>query len=969
MRNRPLILISLFLGLMLLALLLVERSPSYATGLQTTTVQGLVLLPNSDPAFDARVWIAPQDAEGQIDYSRLLSTTSGQLGEFAFTNVPVGVYALDISPFSVATALWYTRVITITAAPLNLGNITLPAAPKRIEGSVQRASVPLVGEHIWAYNAGIGRWVEAHTDTNGRFELGVSGGAWSVEVEQAPGANWMFVERPARVQFAEDNSAETASIVLTVQSTNGAIEGRLLDPNGAPLLPPSYPIGGINPAAVVSVYNAGGPGWNWDNLGSTGAFTIPVVAGRYFVAPWLDATVYPDYAVPPLPVQRVNPNQPVDLGDIRVLRRNAEIAGTVRAPDNAQISGAEVFAYQFDGDETASATTDGAGAYRLKVTPGEWIVDVAPPFGSAYLNRGDSAQEITAIADTTVPLDFTLAPAALRITGAVVDQQGLPITDLFAWAYVRSADSSALISVEPVWFGTFSIMAPAGDLRVGLLLPSGSRYSFLNEVDPAAIGQARADGQLALETRSVRLALARNDVRLQGTLRDQNGHPVADISGEALAAPIAAPTNWQAVNLNSDGSFALDLAAGLWYLSYDLDTDQYLANPPAPILITAASGQTITQDLVTRRLDGALTGQLLDENDQPVPDALIWVEGATIGELFTSTDDEGIFTFAVPLNAGDAPATYTLGTSFVCTDGGSCLLNIDPQTVTATLRTLLGAGGAGPQSISIGLRARSGAQVRVSGAVSSVTSGVRVTARPNGGTAGSDSTGANGAYSLTFSVASVSATSVSGSISGSGGGFYASSSFSLGLSAAQINAALQAGEPIQVTGPTLELRKVVEPPRTETHTFAAAQGWSYTMPDGMQIQIPPAATPTATTVRVVIAPTFDLPFTAAYEAATFYGYNISLFDAANGRPINELNTPALITLRYDQRHLELRNTRETAIVPANVTGGAWQPATSYVQTTATNRITFQTRMLGTWALARPQTAQPEYSAYLTFIQR
>ncbi len=51
------------------------------------------------------------------------------------------------------------------------------------------------------------------------------------------------------------------------------------------------------------------------------------------------------------------------------------------------------------------------------------------------------------------------------------------------------------------------------------------------------------------------------------------------MSGVVEASPASANSTWQWANLNpSTGAFELSLTAGDWYLSYDLDGDQYSSN-------------------------------------------------------------------------------------------------------------------------------------------------------------------------------------------------------------------------------------------------------------------------------------------------------------------------------------------------------------------------------------------------------
>jgi hypothetical protein len=153
-------------------------------------------------------------------------------------------------------------------------------------------------------------------------------------------------------------------------------------------------------------------------------------------------------------------------------------------------------------------------------------------------------------------------------------------------------------------------------------------------------------------------------------------------------------------------------------------------------------------------------------------------------------------------------------------------------------------------------------------------------------------------------------------------------------------------------------------PKSHTEVFNVADGWSYTLTDGSQIQIPANAVPLddgETQVRVVIEPTPFLEPGSLYDPAIYYGYTITLFQAQSDKQVTQpLKADALLTLRYDEGVLAQHYANESQISPASFSAGLWQPAGRFVVNTAANKVTVQTRTLGTWALVRSHIAGLSY---------
>jgi hypothetical protein len=355
-----------------------------------------------------------------------------------------------------------------------------------------------------------------------------------------------------------------------------------------------------------------------------------------------------------------------------------------------------------------------------------------------------------------------------------------------------------------------------------------------------------------------------------------------------------------------------------------------------------------------------------------LPGAYVWVRGTNF-EQYTLTDNAGNFQVYVPLHDSAGIARYTVGTAFACDAGSACRLDAVPQTLDAAARTALGALGIAPQGISLNAQ-RNGSVVTLSGKVTDKNkqAAPRVHVSfvvPNVGPTGEDDADSNGIYSMDVTFGD-NQKRVRYNIKA---GYVSGRTYTpvdqvllkqLEVPARSMSAGVQGQAAIPVAGPDLELGEPVTLPEGGTFLFNVADGWSYTLSDGSQIQIPASAVKVSsdeTQVRAVVEPAPLLPPTALYDQATFYGYTITLYEASSGKEITQpLLADALLTLRYDENVLTRRRTPESHIRPASFSSNIWQPTDKFVVNTAANKVTVQTRTLGSWALVRPQISSEIY---------
>jgi len=594
--------------------------------------------------------------------------------------------------------------------------------------------------------------------------------------------------------------------------------------------------------------------------------------------------------------------------------------------------------------------------------------------------ESDTTQQVTTSAAAPTDVSFTLTKAANTLVGSFVEEgkPGSPLKDVRGWAYARDPVTEEYVAWDYVNGGSFALNVPAGNLRVGVQLASGSTYSFLAETDVSsanaftpftleAMVQAPFEQQVVVAPNTagnpaanldVVLTLGVNNAVITGKLRDTAGNILTNVPVDVSLTPASAGAAWQWADVDeSTGTFTLPVRAGTWYLSADVDDDEQPFSVPynEPIAVTVAAGGTATQDLVLQRLDGVIQGKVTD-NGTALSDQLVWVSN----DFFTAsvlTDASGDFNIPVPLtNPDGTAASYTLGSDFTCESLSACFVDIEPILVTPS--SLAATAGDELQQSFKNLRAtrtNGGATLTgrlVDGNGKAIVNATVKAGVINGSTSiGNDTTKAKGQFSLLLGGA------------GPFTGKLVVGDEDVDVDIGRVTAKLLAGE--LSADQTIELPpQVIDPfkglPGGLVAEFDQANGWSATLPDGTRVEIAPSSVPLAnddaTRVRISVNPTINIFPTSQFAEANWYGYDIELVAVASNRRISEdLLSPARITLRYDASDYLLRNLNEAHLRPARLLDERWDPAESFIHEPLMNRVTLQTKQLGTWALVQERS--------------
>jgi hypothetical protein len=227
-------------------------------GNSTTTLQGVQLFVQSSST--SQVVIANSDSDGGFD----VPVTSAS------------DWNLDVSSFS-ANALGYLTPASDPVGNTTVGsvsfNIPLTTATALLSGTVTNKGAPVSGVTLDAspVNGG-GPYIQATTDTNGNFTLGVVGGNWSLTLDQGSAAALNLVGI-SLTENITDNST-IAGLAFTVKTATASIKGSVLDAANQPF-------------TFVNVYataNIGGVLYDAaTQTDASGNYTFPVANGSWQV--------------------------------------------------------------------------------------------------------------------------------------------------------------------------------------------------------------------------------------------------------------------------------------------------------------------------------------------------------------------------------------------------------------------------------------------------------------------------------------------------------------------------------------------------------------------------------------------------------------------------------------------------------------------------------------------------------------
>ncbi len=915
-------------------------SPPLTLTLRQADLDGMVVDDRGRPVWDALVVLVRDSLTSAVASGSDLPTApligqgvgdalsaekqwvpSDFAGFFAFGGLTSGTYWLQAFPTEKHPDLFRSDPVKVTVVQGTATHLSSPlvmnVAAKRLTVAVRRPDSTLVTDgQVVANQRGSTLSVSAKASIDGLYHLGLAGGEWEVSVNPLTSAtDWVYARPPALVTFDKSIAPERKRITLTVTAVNAHVIGQILKPDDTP------PLTGT---VFVDFRDDNGVG-NGQRTDGNGKFDVPLPAGTYHTYIYV---LSGDFVAPELPPVQVEAGGTANLGVVHLLPMGSQITGKVTRDDTGEgVAGMAVKAWNVKGKQIES-TTDATGHYTLTVSTGVWYVGVAASATGIFLTDVPPQRVKVDLPGQTVGgVDFVLTPAQATIQGEVVNEFGQLLPGVEAWALAVEANSTldSMAGGGAVKNGQFSFRVPAGDYRVGLVLPPGSPYV----ADPMQAVTV-ASGEVVTLSLGVRAAdayiVGRFDVgvTMLGSAVPQSlatiGHVFA-WGGDGR--------DWHSAPIYADGGFTLTVAAGDWHVGYRIEDEDYVAPYHQSYDVMVNAGDVF--DLGTIPLlhvDSVITGVVQQPNADPFPGARVWAIRLAAGRQLRfaaeSSEPDGTFTLRVPSGIYKVGAAAPNGSTY--------------KDYRAPAVQTVATNPSSPVSVTLQFRA---ANAQLNGVVGypSVSGIVGVEGAylwgwsEQGAHVQGVST-AGGAYQLLLSAGTWHL-----------GAAYQDESGNVFRSAV----AILKVEANQSLSQDFALQPAGKLPQGRIVSFNADEGQVIRLEDGTEVRIPAGALADSGRVWVVVAPTVqDLPATLLAKPLKF-GYSLQAFDGSGRQITGGFNKNVLISFHYDESDLP-PGSSEDRIVPVyfSTTTDSWTPVESYVLDTVNNNVTAQINHFSLW---------------------
>ena len=205
--------------------------------------------------------------------------------------------------------------------------------------------------------------------------------------------------------------------------------------------------------------------------------------------------------------------------------------------------------------------------------------------------------------------------------------------------------------------GTFSFPGVPGDYLVGIWLPPGSGFGYVEEKRYRVDESGKLFDAENNEITQASFQLSKNDSYITGTFK-LDGNAVSGIVGEVFAMRLDGD-GWQSTPIETNGTYELLLSAGNWALDYYIESDSLNRNipqyPSEPTFVQTLSSSSVVEDFVLSTASASISGTVkYESNNSAVKDSPLFVwayrEGTPTRKEYwneVETDENGTFTIPV----------------------------------------------------------------------------------------------------------------------------------------------------------------------------------------------------------------------------------------------------------------------------------------------------------------------------------
>ncbi|WP_080834597.1 carboxypeptidase regulatory-like domain-containing protein [Cohnella massiliensis] len=378
------------------------------------------------------------------------------------------------------------------------------------------------------------------------------------------------------------------------------------------------------------------------------------------------------------------------LADYASATKLTGFKGTVTDADGNLIYNATVYLYRASGTGHINSTsTDYSGNYSFRtLEPGEYRVQAR--YNNGNYTMLSEFSDIVAVSSGLEVVDLKMAPTNGQIAGKVTDDTGAPVEAATVYLYQGDRTGDSGFTATGAAGNYLFWNREPGDYRVQAAYNT-ALYTFKSEFSPK---RAVVPG----ETTTIHLTASPVKGAAVGTVRDRDGNPVEGATVYLYKDGATSHTAYSTTN--SLGNFAISrVDAGTYRVKAKYyDSNYTYESELSSELYTIANGQaTLVKDLSLSPTNGAIIGEVVDEEGKPVKDAKIYLYAGDNGYRINSTDSDGLGQYQFrQIDVGEyrVKAVYSDGTySYESSDSAHFVVNRGDSAPAErlTLRVIRGA--------------------------------------------------------------------------------------------------------------------------------------------------------------------------------------------------------------------------------------------------------------------------------------
>ncbi len=374
-----------------------------------------------------------------------------------------------------------------------------------------------------------------------------------------------------------------------------------------------------------------------------GLFKVSVPPGveAQLSASWKE---YYSKAKPTVRVDAEGAAQPVTIE----LVKGAIVSGTVVDDEtDAPVPGVRVGAYSSTSPRRVQTESDEEGRFTLAgLAEGKnWIRAYSAEYAFANPNLGEGHVIVEVVEgkdQSGIELRLAKNPAIAGtvVAGTVVDEEGEPIFGALVMLKERRDHSRG-----PARLGGRGISEADGTFVVRRLHGPGSTIMELLVRHPLYVNTSvsfEPDG-VTNETKDVVVVLKKEGASIEGTVRDENGGPLA----QAVVHLMDTPGSWSRGKLNStatdeEGYYIFSAVAdGTYWVKASLGERKVVSGE-----VSIVEGKTVTGVNLVFPALGRIAGRVTDDQDRPLAGFQMSVHPRGGGSISTiATDSDGRYRF------------------------------------------------------------------------------------------------------------------------------------------------------------------------------------------------------------------------------------------------------------------------------------------------------------------------------------